>query len=110
MITAKEAKKLYDESGVEVENFLTYNVEKEVTSATKAGKRTVTINIGTITPYQDLDQIITPLNRAVSDKLRNLGFSVAIQKYGDSYVHRGLAADEDGNGPSHRNYGFVIGW
>lgn len=109
MITAKDAKQLYDKSGVEVENFLTHNVEKEVINAAKSGKRNVNIHLGTLTAFEYVDGKTTPFNRAVVDKLKSLGYAVSIQKYGESYVPRGLA-DDDGNGPAHTNYGFVIGW
>ncbi len=109
MITAKEAKQLYDESGAEVALYLKSNVEFEVTNAAKSGKRHVEILIGTTGPYEYVDQKITPLEKAVITKLKELGYTAKIENYGDKYVPRGLA-DDDGNGPSHRNYGFIIGW
>jgi hypothetical protein len=109
MITAKEAKQLYDESGAEVDHFLKHTAEINVVSAAKSGKRKVEILIGTTGPFEYVDQKITPLEKAIITKLKELGYTAKIENYGDSYVPRGLA-DDDGNGPSHRNYGFIIGW
>jgi hypothetical protein len=109
MITAKEARQIYDESGAEVNNFLKYKVEIHIVSAAKSGKREVVIHIGTTGPFEYVDQKITPLERAILDKLVDLGYTAKIENYGDSYVPRGLA-DDDGDGPSHINYGFIIGW
>ncbi len=109
MITAKEARQVYDESGAEVNNFLKYKVEIHIVSAAKSGKREVVIHIGTTGPFEYVDQKITPLEWAILDKLKELGYTAKIENYGDSYVPRGLA-DDDGDGPSHRNYGIHIGW
>jgi hypothetical protein len=109
MITAKQAKQFYDDSGYEVEQFLTYSVETEVMNAAKGGKRQVQIHIGTTGPFEYVDQKITPLEKAIIAKLKELGYTAKIENYGDSYVPRGLA-DDDGNGLTHRNYGFIIGW
>lgn len=109
MITAKEAKELYDQSGVEVEEFLKYKVEPEVVKATKGGKRHVFIHLGSIEQFYNLAQIITPLYKAVIDKLGTLGYRAEITLDGDKYVPRGLA-DDDGIGPLHQNYGIQINW
>jgi hypothetical protein len=109
MIDAKEARQLYDESGAEVEHFLKHKVEIHIVSAAKSGKRQVQIHIGTTGPYEYVDQKITPLERAILDKLIDLGYVAKIGNYGDDYVPRGLA-DDDGGGPKHTNYGFMISW
>jgi hypothetical protein len=109
MITAKEAKELYDQSGQEVADYLNIHVEKEVRKAAEGGKRKVTIHIGARTHYEQLDQLITPLQNAVVWKLKELGYHATIVSYGDFYVPRGLA-DDDGKGPSHQNYGIHVGW
>lgn len=110
MITAKEAKVLYDQSGTEVDEFLKNSVEKEITDAAKAGKRTVTIYLDSYElPANGLNHIVTASQRAVVAKLRELGYLAVIQSYGDCYVPRGLA-DDDGNGPKYQNYGIQIGW
>jgi hypothetical protein len=109
MITAKEAKQFYDDSGYEVEQFLTFSVETEVMNAAKGGKRNTIIHLGSKGMFDHLDQIITPLQKAVVDKLKELGYRAEIKLYGESYVPRGLA-DDDGKGPSHQNYGIQISW
>lgn len=109
MLTAKEAKQLYDDSGAEVENLLTYKIEPEVKKSAMSGKRKVEILISTVGPYEYVDQKITPLQKAAIAKLKQLGYTAMIEIYGEAYVPRGLATD-DGNGPKHTNYGFIIGW
>jgi hypothetical protein len=109
MITAKEAKELYDQSGQEVADYLKYTVEKEVVKAAEGGKRSTTIHLGSMGSFDHLDQIITPLQKAVVAKLKELGYRAEIKLSGDWYVPRGLA-DDDGNGPKHINYGIVISW
>jgi hypothetical protein len=109
MITAKEAKELYDKSGQEVADYLKYTVEKEVVKAANGGKRDTMIHLGSLGPFEYLDSVITPLQRAVVIKLAAFGYRADIKLYGDSYVPRGLADDDD-NGPKHQNYGIHIGW
>jgi hypothetical protein len=109
MITAKEAKQFYDDSGYEVEQFLTFSVETEVMNAAKGGKRNTIIHLDSLEPFSHLDQVITPLQKAVVIKLRELGYHTQINLYGDHYVPRGLA-DDDGKGPRHQNYGIYISW
>ena len=109
MITAKEAKELYDKSGQEVADYLKYTVEKEVTNAASGGKRYTIIHLKSLGPFRHLDQVITPLQKAVVARLKELGYSSEIILYGDHYVPAGLA-DDNGKGPSHQNYGIHIGW
>jgi hypothetical protein len=109
MITAKEAKKLYDESGAEVDHFLKHTVEINVVSAAKSGKRYATVHLGTVPQFEYLHQVITPLQHAVVDKLKELGYQAAIKLDGEQYVPRGWA-DDDGNGRTVQNYQIVISW
>lgn len=109
MIDAKQAKQLYDESGAEVDQFLKTEVEKKVIDAAKGGKRYTFIFLDTVGPYEYVENKLTPLNRAVVDKLVELGYRARVVNDGDKYVPRGLA-DDDGNGPAHQNYGIQIGW
>ena len=109
MITATEAKELYDKSGAEVTAYLKNTVEKEVVKAAEGGKRNTIIHLGSLEPFGYLDRVITPLQWSVIDKLKELGYHAVIKLYGDKYVPRGLA-DDDGNGPSHQNYGIQISW
>ena len=109
MITAKEAKQLYDESGAEVEQFLKNEVEKRITDAAKGGKRQVFIYLGSVKQFEYLDRTVTPLQKAVADKLKTLGYRADIKLDGESYVPRGLA-DDDGYGPKVQNYGIQVSW
>ena len=109
MITAKEAKDLYDKSGQEVADYLKYTVEKEVVKSAKGGKRQTTILLDSLGEFHHLDQVITPLQKAVVDKLKELGYHAEIKIYGERYVPRAFADDED-TGPPHQNYGIQIGW
>lgn len=109
MITAKEAKELYDKSGQEVADYLKYTVEPQVVKAADGGKRQTIIHLKSLEPFRHLDQMITPLQKAVVDRLKELGYGAEIKLYGESYVPRGLA-DDLGKGPSHQNYGIHIGW
>ena len=109
MLTATEAKKLYDESGAEVQNYLDTVVEPLVTDTAKKGQRSCHINIDTIETFENLSTKITPLQYGVLKKLEELGYRCSISLKGLPYVPRGLA-DDDGNGPKHTNYGFNIHW
>ena len=48
-------------------------------------------------------------NELLKKLLQSHGYSVSYQEYGEAYVPRGLS-DDYGDGPSYRNYGFVITW
>lgn len=109
MLTANQAKQLYDESGHEVEQFLKNEVEKKVTDAAKGGKRQVFVYLGSVKQFDYLDRTVTPLQEAVRWKLKELGYSAEFKLDGDKYVPRGLADDND-NGPTIQNYGIQIGW
>ena len=109
MITATEAKVLYDQSGAEVDSYLKHEVESKIVKAAMEGKRSVIIHLGALDYLRHLDQEVTPIQKAVVTKLKELKYRAVIQLYGDQYVPRGLA-DDDGRGPSHRNYGLEIGW
>jgi len=109
MIDAKEAKRLYDASGAEVQAFLTNEVEPSIIKAATGGKRSIFILIGTVGPFDHLIDKIKPIERAVEKAINTLGYNCKIEKDGASYVPRGLA-DDDGNGPSHTNYGYKINW
>jgi hypothetical protein len=109
MITAKEAKELYDQSGQEVNDFLKYKVQSKVIDAAKGGKRSTTIFLGSLEQFHHLDQVITPLEKAVVEKLKELGYHAEIKADGEFYVPRGWA-DDDGNGRKVQNYDIHIGW
>lgn len=108
MITAKQAKELYDQSGQEVQDFLTYKVDAKVSEAATAGKRTVYIHEGSIEEYRNLET--KPFNLAVMEELKKLGYVVSYGKDMDRpYIPAGRR-DDNGEGPVHVNYGYRIGW
>ena len=109
MITAQEAKQLFDQSGAEVDEFLKLSVEQKVIDAAKGGKRFVFVFLDTVGPWRQIEQELTPLHRAVVDKLLALGYRARVALDGDKYVPRGLA-DSNGDGPQHQNFGIQIGW
>jgi hypothetical protein len=109
MITAQEAKTLYDESGKEIQDYIKFTVEKEVIKAATSGKRQVSVHLGSVEYFYHIDQVITPLQKGVVAALKDLGYQVDIRFAGETYVPRGLA-DDDGLGPEHRNYVLSIGW
>ena len=111
MITADEAKTLYDQSGVEVDKYLQHKIEPEIKAAATSGNRTVfhfigTRDILTRPPRPD------PLQTRIIEKLRALGYTVRwINSDCESYVPLGLADDDDDDeGPSYTNYGIRITW
>ena len=108
MITAKEAKALYNQSGAEVQAFLKNTLEKKITDAATAGKREYIHHIGAERNVYRAPQP-TPLENGVLDELKKLGYSVAYDTYGSEYVPRGMA-DDSGEGPMYRNYGIIIRW
>jgi hypothetical protein len=109
MISAKQAKELYDQSGAEVEQFLTTQIEPKVTDAARAGKRKYTHNLGALDAFDHLDRKITPLHKAIAAKLVELGYTAKFEKDSKGYVPRGLV-DDDGRGPTYYNFSLVIGW
>ena len=109
MITANQALKLYQDSSVEVDEFLKLTVEPEVIKAANSGKKQTIVHLGAVAYYDYVQQKLTPLHLAVIERLKALGYIAEAKKYGESYVPRGLA-DDQGNGPMHTNYGIHIVW
>ena len=109
MISAQEAKLIYDNSGVEVQEFLDQKIEHAVKIAAGLGKRYYIYHLGSIAPYMRIHQEDHRVEMLAAEELKKLGYHVSIGTYGDSYVPRGLS-DDEGNGPDHKNYGITIGW
>lgn len=107
MISAQEAKALYDASGAEADAFLKHSVEPKVKNAAGGGKRSVEVLIGAADAFDRC--VPSPVMMQVMNKLSELGYVVSYERYGDEYVPRAFA-DDDGNGPKHRNYGLIIRW
>ena len=108
MITAAQAKNLYDESGVEVDSYLNRTIAPEIEKAAKAGKRGVFIQVGSEPPYGS-KALQAPLHTSTMMKLTELGYKVNWGADGAPYVPRGLA-DDYGEGPAYTNVGIHISW
>lgn len=109
MITAEETRALFDHAGKAVDDYLKHSVEPRVVFAAKHGKREVTILIGSVDAITRIDSALSPVHRAAEGKLHELGYTASISLYGEAYVPAGLA-DDDGNGPKHKNVGLHIRW
>ena len=108
MISASEAKVLYDDSGVEVDKYLQYKIEPEVKAAATQGARKVFHHLGSRNVFTHPRP--DPLQLCIIAKLQELGYAARwLDSEGESYVPRGLA-DDDGNGPHYQNYGILISW
>lgn len=108
MISATEAKTLYDASGKDVENWINCKVKTQVESAAKFGNRFVYIYIDAIESYMPVPNP-SDLEQAVINKLISLGYVVKLMKYGDPYIPISLL-DFNGDGPLYVNYGLCVGW
>ena len=109
MITAAQAKNLYDESGVEVDNYLNKTIAPEIEKAAKAGKRSVFNHVGSEPPYGYSKTLREQMHTSAMMKLTGLGYKVRWGTDGDPYVPRGLA-DDYGEGPAYTNVGIHISW
>lgn len=109
MITAAEAKALYDATGVEVKQYMDIHILQKVKDSAMAGKRTCFVDIGSIGAYEYIDKKQHFVEYQVVVELKKLGYTASIGVSGDKYVPRGLA-DDDGAGPMYQNYGIHIGW
>lgn len=108
MITAKEAKNLYDQSGSEVQEYLERFIEHKIIKAAESGKREYIDHLDA----EEISKVpnILSLHKAVVLELIRLGYSAEIVSYGDQYVPAGLRDDYDGSGPMYQNYGIEIKW
>lgn len=107
MITAGQARALYDASGTEVDEFIEAKCSKQVKDAANTGKRIYTVHLESVAAYTY--PASTPLQKNVIAKLKSLGYTAVFGFYDEAYVPRGLA-DDAGEGPEHRNLGITISW
>lgn len=105
MITAQEARALYDRVGIEATK-LANEVSAAITKAASS-KRSLFYLIDAEVTYHHSSP--NDVQSRVIEDLRAAGFKVTYGRDGEAYVPRGLA-DDDGNGPSHINVGFHIKW
>ena len=109
MITAEQAKKLYDESGVRVDNYLNKTIAPEIEKAAKAGKRNVFIHVGSEPPYGSTKTLKEHLHTSTMMKLDELGYKASWVTDDDPYVPQGLTDDYDKD-PTYTNVGIHISW
>lgn len=107
MITAQKAREMYEKSNARVVKYLDCEIEPLILKAVEGGKCQCMIHIGATPTYQTVQA--DPFQQKVMEELRKIGYKTKFGSYGDKYVPRGLA-DDEGNGPDHRNYGFEISW
>lgn len=107
MITAKEARTLYDASDAEAKGLMK-SFESRIIEAAKSGKRWIVITMGS-SPTTQNPQPDSVEKRAM-ELLNELGYvSRWVAQDGDVYIPYGLM-DDYGNGPKHVNYGIHISW
>ena len=106
MITAKEAKGLYDASDAEAKGLMK-SFESQIIEAAKSGKRWIVITIGSSPTTQNLQP--DSVQKRAMELLNELGYVSRWTANGAAYVPLGLM-DDYGNGPMYVNYGIHIGW
>ena len=109
MITAAEAKTLYDESGAAVDNYLNKIIAPKIEKAAKAGKRNVFIDAGSEQAYGSTKAPKESLYTSTMVKLTELGYKVSWGTDGAPYVPQVLV-DDYGKGPEYINVGIHISW
>ena len=107
MLSAKEAIEIVNNSDAEVLKSLKM-FDEQVRYYSAKGERKYFYDMGSTEACLALPTL-KPLAVSVMSRLKVLGYSVEYCFYGDSYVPRGLA-DDDGNGPSYKNYGILVRW
>lgn len=105
MISAVEARALYDRVGEESKKLLN-DIDHRITKVA-VSRCTTFFLLDCEETFRHVEP--TPVQARVMEELKELGFSVTFGKDGEPYVPRGLS-DDNGNGPKHINYGFHIKW
>lgn len=108
MITAKEARSLYDHAGAEVKAYLA-KIEPVICKAAKDGNLFVVLYVDGLWEAVQYQSRMTPIQERVKAELETLGFRVTYGKVGDGYIPRGLMND-DGEGPTYYNICLTVGW
>lgn len=110
MITAKEAKQIVDESGVEADAIINNTIDKLVRDAAAKGQRNVFLNLGAAETFSISRVTPTAIQTQIMDKLGALGYRVQfVRGQGAPYVPPGRM-DDFGEGPKYQNYGIAIHW
>lgn len=108
MITAKEARSLYDHSGAEVKAYLE-KIDPVIREAAKDGKQFVVLYVDGLWEAVQYQSRMTSVQARVKAELETLGFRVTYGKAGDGYIPRALMND-DGEGPTYYNVCLTVGW
>lgn len=108
MISAKEARDLYEQTNLNIEKYLAKDIEPFIVKAIEHGKCQCFILVASAPCYMN----ITPntFHRAVMEELKKLNYTVKFRSYGDKYIPSGIADDYSGNGQNYLNHGFEISW
>lgn len=91
MITAKEAKELYHQSDVQVNNFLFAEVEPKVKAAANIGERQCGVFVGSKSSEDSIPEFSPIVQNAIRE-LRRLGYAVTQTN------------------PTLHHYGFIVSW
>jgi hypothetical protein len=110
MITAREARKITEESDGSVDAFIEKEIMPEVVRACTAGLDVAFIHKGSSPLHVKAAPSV--LEKRVIEKLNNqYEFTVSFGAYGAVYVPLGMASDFDSTaGPLHQSFGFKITW
>ncbi len=106
MLSAKEALQLKNDSLVALDKYLLDNFHSQIQQAAMQGKCTYTFNMGSA---EHSAPRLGHLQQKAFDELKKYGYVVSYGFYGEGYIPRGLAND-DGDGPTYKNYGITVGW
>lgn len=110
MISAAEAKKIWEESESELTRFLVEQAEPVILKAAQAGKCSVIIHLNAKESNMNRRIQETAVETRYVERLKELGYTAAIVAYGDPYVPAGLRDEYDGSGPEYMNYGIEVRW
>lgn len=108
MITANEAKQLVENSAKNVDDYIEKEFSQHIRALSIQGLREFIKHLGAIEPLKEFK--LTAIEKAAINKLQKLGYSVRVERYGNSYVPLGLQNDFDASGPLHTNYGIIVEW
>jgi len=111
MITAAEALKIFQDSGADVVEFISKNIDPKIRLAALVGDRECFV-ASSSDPVPAWCSAVYPDERdqLIIQKLRGLGFHVS---FGLDLAHKfvpAALANDDGDGEAHCKRGFFIRW
>lgn len=109
MITAAQAKALYDESGAETDRTLA-QIESKIIEAAKNGKREYIVYETDLWSAEPSYRAITPTAQQarLCLALQKLDYAAKVVKHGHEYIPR--SAEDDVNAQMHVNHVIKINW